>query len=493
MEIRQVPLIGVGNLSNPQLEAAPMDKGTSSQTSEELDKASGRTKQMGLRVETVAEKPLNYVQQTLEQKIRDRSAKLGVIGLGHVGLTLATEMAQKGFRVTGIDIDGGKVESVNAGISYVLGVPNESLFSIVANGALRATQSLAALESLDTISICVPTPLRKNKDPDLSFIMAAVEAIHNHLRPGKLIVLESTTYPGTTREVVLPILEKSGLKAGRDFFLAYSPERADPADKAFTICNIPKVIGGITPRCTELATLLYQQFVERTVPVSGPESAEMVKLLENTFLSVNTALANEVSRMCGKLHINVWEVIEAVKTKPFDFMPWYSGPGLGGYSIPVDPYYLTWKARMNGFEPRLIEMAAIINSQLPGFTVNRIAGVLNKHRKSVNGSRVLALGIAYKSDVNDPHDSGALEVVRLLMEEGANVSYSDPYVSKVESGGEILVSTNLTPQLLQSMDCVVILTDHSAFDYAMVAAHSPLVLDCRNSLRNFSGSNILSL
>src|SRR5215475_15121180 len=491
MEIRQAPLIGLGNLSNPQVEAAPMDQGTPSQTSEKLDKASRRITQMGLQVDTVAEKPLTYVQRTLEQKICDHSANLGVIGLGYVGLTLATEMAQKGFRVTGIDIDGGKVESVNAGVSYVLGVPNESLFSVVANGALRATQSLAAMEALDTISICVPTPLRKNKDPDLSYIMAAVEAIHNHLRPGKLIVLESTTYPGTTREVVLPILEKSGLKAGRDFFLAYSPERADPADKAFTTCNIPKVIGGITPRCTELAKLLYRHFFERTVPVSGPESAEMVKLLENTFLSVNIALANEVSRMCGKLHINVWEVIEAVKTKPSDFMAFYPGPGLGGYCIPVDPYYLTWKARMNGFEPRLIELAAIINSQLPGFTVNRIAGVLNKHRKSVNGSRVLALGIAYKND--DAHDSGALEVLRLLLEEGANVSYSDPYVPKVESGGETLVSTNLTPQILQSMDCVVILTDDSAFDYAMVAAHSPLVLDCRNSLRSFSGSNILSL
>ena len=493
MEIRQVPLIGVGNLSNPQLEAAPMDQGTPSQTFEKLDEASRRIKPMGLRVETVAEKPVNYVQRTLEQKICDRSANLGVIGLGYVGLTLATEMAQKGFRVTGIDIDGGKVESVNAGISYVLGVPNESLFSMVANGGLRATQSLAAMESLDTISICVPTPLRKNKDPDLSYIMAAVEAIHNHLRPGKLIVLESTTYPGTTREVVLPILEKSGLKAGRDFFLAYSPEREGPANRAFSTSNVPKVIGGITPRCTELAALLYQQFVERTVPVSQPESAEMVKLLENTFLSVNIALANEVSRMCGKLNINVWEVIEAVKTKPFDFMPFYPGAGFGGYCIPVYPYYLAWKAKMNGFEPRLIEMAATINSQMPGFAVNRIADILKKHKKSLNGSRVLALGIAYKSDVNDTHDSGALEVVRLLMEEGANVSYSDPYVARVEIGGQILVSANLSPQLLQFMDCVIILTNHSAFDYAMVAAESPLVLDCRNSLRNFSGSNIQSL
>ena len=448
---------------------------------------------MELMVETVAAKRLNYVQRALERRIRNRSAKVGVIGLGYVGLPLAIEMAVKGFRVTGIDIDGGKVEAVNAGLSYVLDVPNESLFSMVVNGALRATQSFAAVESLDTISICVPTPLRKTKDPDLSYIIAAVEAVHNHLRPGKLIVLESTTYPGTTREVVLPILEKSGFKVGKDFFLASSPERVDPGNKAFTTCTIPKVIGGITPRCTELATLLYQQFVEHTVPVSSPESAEMVKLLENTFRSVNIALANEMAGMCGKLHINVWEVIEAAKTKPFGFMPFYPGPGLGGDCNPVDPYYLTWKARMNGFEPRLIELAATINSQMPGLTVNRIADALNKQKKSLNGSRVLALGIAYKSDVNDTRESAALEVVRLLMEEGANVSYSDPYVSKVEIGGEILTSANLTPQLLQSMDCVVILTDHSVFDYPMIAADSPLVLDCRNSLRNFSGPNILSL
>jgi UDP-N-acetyl-D-glucosamine dehydrogenase len=451
-------------------------------------------KEMELVVETVAAKRLNYVQRALEKRIRNHSAKLGVIGLGHVGLPLAIEMAAKGFRVTGIDIDGTKVEAVNAGLSYVLDVPNESLFSMVVNGALRATQSFAAVESLDTISICVPTPLRKTKDPDLSYIMAAVEAVHNHLRPGKLIVLESTTYPGTTREVVLPVLEKSGLKAGRDFFLAYSPERVDPGNEVFTTCNIPKVIGGITPSCTELATLLYQQFVESTVPVSSPEAAEMVKLLENTFRSVNIALANELAIMCGKLHINVWEVIEAAMTKPFGFMPFHPGPGLvGGHCNPVDPYYLAWKAKMSGFEPRLIELAAIINSQMPGLTVARIADALNKRKKSMNGSRILAVGIAYKSDVNDTRESAALEVVRLLMEEGANVSYSDPYVSEVEIGGETLVSANLTSQLLQSMDCVVILTDHSVFDYPMIATDSPLVLDCRNSLRNFSGPNILFL
>ena len=434
-----------------------------------------------------------HVQAELETRIRNRSAKLGVLGLGYVGLPLALEMAQSGFSVTGIDINGGKVDSVNAGISHVLDVRDESLAPAIFNGSFRATQSFAAVESLDTISICVPTPLRKTKDPDLSYIIAAVEAVHNHLTPGKLIVLESTTYPGTTREVVLPILEKSGLKAGKDFFLAYSPERVDPGNKSFTTRNIPKVIGGITSRCTELATLLYQQFVERTVPVSSTEAAEMVKLLENTFRNVNIALANEMARMCQKFNMNVWEVIEAAKTKPFGFMSFYPGPGLGGHCIPVDPYYLTWKAKMNGFEPRLIEMATIINSQMPGFTVTRIADALNKCKKSVNGSRVLAVGLTYKKDVSDTRESAAIEVVRLLMEEGANVSYADPYVAEIEIGREKLASANLTPQLLQSMDCVVILTDHSLFDYAMIAAASPVVLDCRNSLREFSGPNIVSL
>jgi UDP-N-acetyl-D-glucosamine dehydrogenase len=443
-------------------------------------------------IETVAQQRL-HVQVDLETQIQNRSAKLGVLGLGYVGLPLALEMAQSGFSVTGIDIDGRKVESVNAGSSYVLDVRDESLGPAILNGSLRATQSFAAVGALDAISICVPTPLRKTKDPDLSFIIAAVEAIHNHLTPGKLIVLESTTYPGTTREVVLPILEKSGLRVGQDFFLAYSPERVDPGNKTFTTNNIPKVLGGITPRCTELATLLYQQFVERTVAVSSPEAAEMVKLLENTFRNVNIALANEMAKMCQTLNINVWEVIEAAKTKPFGFMPFYPGPGLGGHCIPVDPYYLTWKAKLNGFEPRLIELATIINSQMPGFTVDRIADALNKAKKSLNGSRILALGIAYKRDVSDTRESAALQVVRLLVEEGANVSYADPYVSEIAIGGENFVSADLTPQLLQSMDCVVILTDHSVFDYAMIAAGSSMVLDCRNSLREFAGSNILPL
>src|SRR5262245_37295982 len=430
----------------------------------------------------------------LERKIRDRSAKLGVLGLGYVGLPLMVEMAQNGFSVTGIDIDGSKVDSVNAGISYVLDVTDGCLRHAIGNGTIRATQSFAAVESLDTISICVPTPLRKTKAPDLSYIIAAAEAIHNHLTPGKLIILESTTYPGTTREIVLPILERSGLKVGREFFLAYSPERVDPGNKAFTTRNIPKVIGGITPRCTETATLLYQQFVESTVPVSSPESAEMVKLLENTFRNVNIALANEMARMCRKFKINVWEVIDAAKTKPFGFMPFYPGPGLGGHCIPpVDPHYLTWKAKMNGFEPRLIEMATIINSQMPAFTVSRIADALNKRKKSVNGSRILAMGITYKSDVSDVRESAALEVVKLLMDEGADVAYSDPYVSNIRIADKLLYSANVTCDVLQSMDCVVVLTDHSVFDYSLIAAASSVVLDCRNSLKAFSGSNILSL
>ncbi len=448
---------------------------------------------MELLEETLTKDRIKSPRDDLERKIRDHSARLGVIGLGYVGLPLVVEMASRGFRVTGIDIDGSKVESVNAGASYVLDVSNESLGGSVARGNIRATQSFAAVESLDAVSICVPTPLRKTKDPDLSYIIAAVEAVHNHLKPGKLIVLESTTYPGTTREVVLPILERSGLKAGKDFFLAYSPERVDPGNKAFTTRNIPKIIGGMTRNCTDLAALLYEQFVERTIPVSSPESAEMVKLLENTFRSVNIALANEMARMCRKFHINVWEVIEAAKTKPFGFMAFYPGPGLGGHCIPVDPYYLTWKAKINGFEPRLIELAAVINSQMPDFTISRIVDALNRNKKSLNGSRILALGVAYKCDVSDTRESPALEVVTGLMDKGAVVSYSDPYVPRIEIRGEVLASADLTPQLVQSMDCVVILTPHSVFDCSMIAAESSLVLDCRNALRNFSGANIISL
>src|SRR5215467_5137548 len=364
----------------------------------------------------------------LKDKICGRSAKVGVVGLGYVGLPLAMEMAHAGFQVTGIDLVKEKVDSVNSGTSYVLDVPSEVLRSAVSTNRMRATQSLAAVEALDTLNICVPTPLRKNKDPDLSYVIAAVEAIRIHIRPGQLIILESTTYPGTSREVVLPILEESGLKVGEDFFLAYSPERVDPANPTYTTRNIPKVVGGITPHCTEIACLLYEQFVEKVVPVSSTDCAEMVKLLENTFRSVNIALANEMALTCHSFGINVWEVIEAAKTKPFGFMPFYPGPGLGGHCIPIDPFYLSWKAKQNGFEARFIELAGHVNGSMPHFVVDKIGEALNGAKKSINGSRVLVVGVAYKRDIDDIRESPALDVMAVLHEKGARVSYADPFV-----------------------------------------------------------------
>jgi len=426
--------------------------------------------------------------EELIRKICNRSAKAGVVGLGYVGLPLAIEMARERFQVTGIDLVKGKVDSINSGISYVLDVASEALLHFVSRGQVKATQSLAAVEALDTINICVPTPLRKNKDPDLSHVVAAVEAVASHIRAGQLIILESTTYPGTTREVALPMLEKSGLKVGKDFFLAYSPERVDPGNAAYNTRNIPKIVGGITRQCAEVAVLFYRQFVDRVVPVSSPDCAEMVKLLENTFRSVNIALANEMAMTCHSLGINIWEVIDAAKTKPFGFMPFYPGPGLGGHCIPIDPYYLTWKARMNGCEPRLIELAGHINSQMPEFTVRLIADALNESRKSLKDSKILALGVSYKRGTNDTRESPALQVLAELRKKGAIICFSDPYVPHISVAGETLKSVPLVPETLQSMDCVVILTDHSVVDYSLVAKFSPSVVDTRNTLNGFSGS-----
>jgi UDP-N-acetyl-D-glucosamine dehydrogenase len=440
---------------------------------------------------TAFEKTSRACSQELDKKIRTRTAKLGVIGLGYVGLPLAVEMAQSGFSVTGIDIDRSKAEAVNAGISYIPDVHSETLFSLAVKERIRATQSFASVESLDAISICVPTPLRKTKDPDLSYVIASVEAVQKHLKSGQLIVLESTTYPGTTRELVLPILERSGMRVGKDFFLAFSPERVDPGNTTYTTKNIPKVIGGITRRCTHLAVLLYQQFVDRIVPVSSSESAELVKLLENTFRSVNIALANEMARMCHRFGINVWEVIEAARTKPFGFMPFYPGPGLGGHCIPVDPYYLTWKAKMSGFEPRLIELAALVNSQMPEFTVSRIADALNEKQRSLKGSTILALGVSYKRDAADLRESPALEVLRALDAKGASVTYSDPYIPSIDLNERSLKSISLNPNRVKEFDCVVVLTDHSNVDYAMIAKHGQLVLDCRNALKDFPAPHVI--
>jgi UDP-N-acetyl-D-glucosamine dehydrogenase len=429
----------------------------------------------------------------LAKKISDRNARAGVVGLGYVGLTLAVEMAQAGFSVTGIDLDKRKVESINNGVSFLLDVPSKILGPLVAKKKLEATVSAAALAQLDAVSICVPTPLKKTKEPDLSHVVAAAESVRKHLRRGQLIVLESTTYPGTIRELVLPILEKSGLSAGKDFFLAFSPERIDPGNLTYSTRTIPKVISGVTPVCGALAALFYGQFVEKLVPVSTPECAEMVKLLENTFRSVNIALANELAVMCRKFGVNVWEVVEAAKTKPFGFMPFYPGPGLGGHCIPVDPHYLTWKARLSGYEPRLIELAAHINEEMPLFTVARVSDLLNERQKSLKGSNILGLGVAYKRDTSDIRESPALEVLTGLAEKGAAIQYSDPYVPSFDFNGKVLQSVKLKPAVLRRVDCVVLLTDHSTFDYEMIAAHSPLVLDTRNALKKFSGPNIAGL
>jgi UDP-N-acetyl-D-glucosamine dehydrogenase len=402
-------------------------------------------------------------------------------------------MAKEGFEVTGIDIDRNKVDSVNSGLSYVLDVPSETLLPLVTQKWFKATQSLAAVENLDAVIICVPTPLGKTKEPDLSYVIAAAEAISNHLQPGQLIIVESTTYPGTTREVVLPILEKTGRQVGKDFFLAFSPERVDPGNLTHTTRTIPKVVGGMTPQCSQLAGLLYQQFVDKIVPVSSPECAEMAKLLENTFRNVNIALVNEMAVMCHKFGIDIWEVIEAAKSKPFGFMPFYPGPGLGGHCIPVDPYYLTWKARLKGIEPRFIELAAQINSQMPLFTISRVADALNERQRCLKGSKILGLGVAYKRDTNDIRESPALEVLEGLHQKGAIVGYSDPHVPSVQLNGERIKSLALTADGLSSMDCVVLLTDHSTFDYEMIVAHSRVILDCRNAFKNFPRSNIVAL
>jgi UDP-N-acetyl-D-glucosamine dehydrogenase len=427
-----------------------------------------------------------HIGRKLANKIRDRSAKLGVIGLGYAGLHLALQMANMGFRVTAIDIDGSKVESINAGISYVADLQDEMLYAAVVAGSICATQSFASLESLDAIVICVPTPLRKPKDPDLAYMMAATEAVHNHLRPGKLIVIESTIYPGATREIVLPVLEKSGLKVGREFFLAYAPKRTIPPNEGHKTRSMPKVIGGLTPRCTALAALLYRQVVERIVTVSSAESAEMVRFLESTCQIVNIALANEMARMCLTFGADVWEVVEAAK--PFDFMSFYPEPGGPGDCVPVD-----WKTKTCGFEKGLFEIAGLIDRQMPSFTIGRIADALRKNKKSLNGSKILVLGIAQKRSPSNFGKSSCLEVIRNLYEKGAVVSYSDPYILSIEVDGKELLSAPTTPEVLRSADCVVILTDHSVFDYPAILAHSQVILDCRSALRKYRAENVIAL
>jgi UDP-N-acetyl-D-glucosamine dehydrogenase len=429
----------------------------------------------------------------LVHRIRSKEARIGVIGLGYVGLPLAVEFALAGFHVTGFDVDPAKVGDINRGRSYIPDVPEPELRRVVDAGRLRATADTAELAAMDVVDICVPTPLRKTKDPDLSYVVQALENVAAHLHAGQLVVLESTTYPGTTDEVALPMLEARGLKADRDFFLAFSPERVDPGNQTYTTKNIPKIVGGHGPASTEAAAALYGAIVVKVIPVTSTRVAEMVKLLENTFRAVNIGLVNEIAQMCHKLDIDVWEVIEAAKTKPFGFMPFYPGPGLGGHCIPIDPFYLSWKARQSGFECRFIELAGHVNASMPDYVVERVADALNTVRKPINGSRIHIYGIAYKRDVGDMRESPALDIIELLARRGALISYTDPYVATFRHGGHDFASTAEADALGSRPDCAVICTDHSAFDWRTLVESGIPVVDTRNALRGFSSPSIVRL
>lgn len=419
---------------------------------------------------------------TLNDKIKSRDAVVGIVGLGYVGLPLATEFAKAGFQVVGFDVSTPKVDAINRGASYIGDVPTEELAEQVRAGRFEATTDFDRLGQVDCISICVPTPLSKTKDPDMTYVESATREIQRRLRAGQLVILESTTYPGTTEELILPMLSEGGLQVGEDFFLAFSPERVDPGNPTYQVRNTPKVVGGTTPACTELATALYGAAIDHVHPVSSTGAAEMVKLLENTFRSVNIGLVNEIAIMAGKLGLDVWEVIDAAATKPFGFMPFYPGPGLGGHCIPIDPLYLSWKLRTLNYKARFIELAAEINTSMPDFVVERVAWALNDREQSVRGSNVLVLGVAYKRDIDDVRESPALDVIALLRERGANVTYHDPFVPSLRLGdGATLESQQLTDESLSSADLVLITTGHSDFDYERVVDRAQLVFDTRNA------------
>ena len=424
------------------------------------------------------------IPEQLIQKFERRTGRVGVIGLGYVGLPLAVEFAKAGLRTVGIDINTDRVRQLNAGRSYITDIPSSELAGLVKSGKLSATTRYNVLKDLDGVMICVPTPLRKSRDPDISYIVSATEALAKHLHRHQIISLESTTYPGTTREVILPMLEATGLKVGGDFFLGFSPERIDPGNKVYTTKTIPKVVSGITPACGKALDLMYGQIIQKIIPVSSTDVAEMVKLLENPFRAVNIGLVNELALMCHRLGVDVWEVIEAAKSKPFGFMAFYPGPGLGGHCIPIDPLYLSWKARILGFESRFIELAAQLNATMPEHVVERVAELLNRRGKAIRGSKILLLGVAYKRDVSDVRESPALEIIQHLARRGARIQYHDPYVPSLRTDGLTLRSVPLRPSVLRSADCVVIVTDHHALDQNVVVKYSRLILDTRNALKN---------
>jgi UDP-N-acetyl-D-glucosamine dehydrogenase len=429
----------------------------------------------------------------LQAKIETRQARIGVLGLGYVGLPLAVEFSKTGFSVTGFEVDPNRIRTLLDGQSYIADVPSSEVRAIVDKKRFTVTTNFTRLNAMDVIIICVPTPLSKAKDPDISYIAKATEAIAKGLHRQQLIVLESTTYPGTTREFMLPILEAQGLKVGKDFFLAFSPERIDPGNKQFHLTNTPKVVGGITADCGELAALLYSQVVDQVIPVSSAEAAEMVKILENTFRSVNIGLVNELALICDRLHLNVWEVIRAASTKPYGFMPFYPGPGLGGHCIPIDPLYLSWKMKSLNFSARFIELAGDVNSHMPDFVVEKTTLALNQRKKAVNGSRILLLGVSYKANVSDMRESPALDVMHLLLKLGADVNFHDPYVKAVEIDGQRFNGKPYSQALLKSMDAVIVTTAHNAFNPAEILQHAPLVIDTRNIAVGSQASNLVRL
>lgn len=424
------------------------------------------------------------IKTELLEKIERREAVISVIGLGYVGLPLVVEFAKEGYRIVGVDVNEEKVRLLNEGISYIPDVSTEDIADLVNKGLISATTDYSALTDVDVISICVPTPLRKTKDPDMSYIINAADEIARYSHKGLLIVLESTTYPGTTDELIVPRLAHNGFEVGEDVFICFSPERIDPGNPTYGVRNTPKIMGGYTPNCVEVAVALYSKAIDHVVPVSSTRAAEMVKLLENTFRSVNIGLVNEMAVMCDKLDVNVWEVIDAAATKPFGFMTFYPGPGLGGHCIPIDPLYLSWKLKALNYNARFIELASEINSNMPLYVVDKVTDLLNDDKKAINGSSILVLGVAYKRDIDDLRESPALDVIRLLEERGAAVTYHDPYVDDLGHEGLAQQSVELTVEALKAADCVVIVTDHSCFDWQVIADNAQAIVDCRNALND---------
>ena len=431
--------------------------------------------------------------QQMISKLKSREARLGILGLGYVGLPLAVSFAKAGFHVTGFDLDENKVAAVNEGDSYIIDISSEDLAGVVQSGHLKATTDFSELADVDSVNICVPTPLGKTRDPDITYIQAAVGSIAESMHSGMLVVLESTTYPGTTEEVILPILSANGFEVGKDFFLAFSPERVDPGNPTYHTVNIPKVVGGVTPNCTEVAGNLYGQVMDTVVPVSSVRVAETVKLLENTFRSVNIGLVNEIALMCSAMDIDVWEVIDGAATKPFGFMPFYPGPGLGGHCIPIDPFYLSWKAKQAGSEARFIDLAGQVNSYMPRHVLKLVTSALNDRRKSVNGSKILVVGVAYKPGIDDMRESPALDILEMIANLGGETSWYDPHVESIPDG----ISTNRfedwSPDAISGFDAVVIVTPHPTVDHTVLLDAGPVVIDTRNALKGHKSADLIKL